>query len=417
VAWCDTVWSIIGLMRRVVLLIPSATYKATDFVAAATRLGLDLVVASDRRSALQAVMGDRAQVVRLDRPSEAADHLVELHRRLPFDAVLGVDDQGVLAAGMVAERLGLPHAPIAALKATRDKHALRERLTAAGLRQPAFTLTTDDEGVTAAVERVGLPCVLKPLSLSASRGVIRADSLEAAQAAARRIRELAGAYEVLVEGYVGGIEVAVEALVDDSETRILALFDKPDPLEGPYFEETIYVTPSRLAPGIQQHIGEELRRAVSALGLTEGPIHAEFRLDGNDLVTLELAARSIGGLCARALRFGAGVSLEELVLRHALGLGLDDLQLSDRSSGVMMIPIARRGTLRAVGHLDAARSVEGIRGVEITIPAGQRVVPLPEGDRYLGFIFAAGDRPEQVEASLRRAHGELDIQIEADEEN
>jgi biotin carboxylase len=400
-------------MRRVVLLIPSATYKATDFVAAATRLDLDLIVASDRRSALQALIGDRAQVVRLDRPSEAADHLVDLHRRLPFDAVLGVDDQGVLAAGMVAERLGLPHAPIAALEATRDKHALRERLTAAGLRQPAFELTSDDEGVTVAVARVGLPCVLKPLSLSASRGVIRADSLDDARAAARRIRELAGPPEVLVESYVGGIEVAVEALVDDSETNILALFDKPDPLEGPFFEETIYVTPSRLAPDIQHRIGEELRRAVSALGLTEGPIHAEFRLDGGEPVTLELAARSIGGLCARALKFGAGVTLEELVLRHALGLGLHDLRLGDRSSGVMMIPIPRRGTLQAVHHLETARSIAGIRGIEITIPVGQPVVPLPEGDRYLGFIFAAGDGPEEVEAALRRAHGELDIQIEA----
>jgi biotin carboxylase len=398
-------------MRRVVILIPSATYKATDFVAAATRLDLDLVVASDRRSALQALMGDRAQVVRLDRPEEAADHLVALYERLPFDAVLGVDDQGVLAAGMVAERLGLLHSPIASLAATRDKHALRKRLTEAGMRQPAFALTSDDDEVAAAVERVGLPCVLKPLSLSASRGVIRADSPEAARAAARRIRQLSGDPEVLVESYVGGIEVAVEALVDDSKTNVLAVFDKPDPLEGPYFEETIYVTPSRLAPEAQKRIGEELRRAVRALGLSEGPIHAEFRLDGDAIVTLELAARSIGGLCARALRFGAGVTLEELVLRHALGLGLDDLRLTDRASGVMMIPIERRGTLRAVRNLEAARSVPGVEGIEITVPAGHEVMPLPEGDRYLGFIFAAAHAPDQVEGALREAHARLDIDI------
>ena len=402
-------------MRRVVLLIPSATYRATDFVSAATALDLDLIVASDRRSTLHAVMGERAQVVPLDRPQEAADQLVALHERLEFDAVLGVDDQGVLAAGEVAERLGLAHhTPTAAVAATRDKHALRQRLSSAGMIQPSFSLTGDDEGVAAAVEAIGLPCVLKPLGLSASRGVIRADSVTEALSAAKRIRDLAGLPDVLVESYVDGTEVAVEALISEGVTNILAIFDKPDPLEGPYFEETIYVTPSRLDSGVQRRIADEFLRAVGALGLNEGPVHAEFRIKGDDVVTLELAARSIGGLCSRALRFGAGVSLEELILRHALGLGVDDLRLEQRASGVMMIPIPRRGTLAGVGNLEAARSVDGIEGVEITIPRGQHVVPLPEGDRYLGFIFASGEEPGDVEASLRRAHSVLDVGIEGE---
>ena len=399
-------------MRRVVLLIPSATYRATDFVTAATALGLDLIVASDRRSTLHAVMGERAQVVPLDRPEQAADQLVALHERLPFDAVLGVDDQGVLAAGEVAERLGLPHAPTAAVAATRDKHALRERLSAAGMTQPSFSLTGDDEAVAAAVEAIGPPCVLKPLHLSASRGVIRADSVTEALSVTGRIRDLAGSPDILVETYVEGIEVAVEALISDGTTHILAIFDKPDPLEGPYFEETIYVTPSRLPSGTQRRITDELDRSVDALGLNEGPVHAEFRINGDEIVTLELAARSIGGLCSRALRFGSGVSLEELILRHALGLGVDDRRLDHGASGVMMIPIPKRGTLVGVENLEAARSVDGIEGLEITIPRGQSVVPLPEGDRYLGFLFASGEEPDYVEASLRRAHSVLDIQIE-----
>jgi len=411
VAVFDAAWAIIGPMRRVVLLIPSVTYRATDFVSAAAALDLDLVVASDRRSALQAVMGDRAQVVRLDRPHEAADRLVELNARLPFDAVLGVDDQGVLAASVVAERLGLPHASAAAVAATRDKHALRQRLSAAGMAQPLYALTSDDRSVAAAVDELRTPCVLKPLHLSASRGVIRADSVPEALDAARRIRDLAGSEEVLVETYVEGVEVAVEALVSGGEADVLAIFDKPDPLEGPYFEETIYVTPSRMAAGTQKRIVDELGRAVDALDLNEGPVHAEFRVDGTNLVTLELAARSIGGLCSRALRFGAGVSLEELILRHALGLGVDERRLSERASGVMMIPIPARGTLVRVGNVETARAVVGIEGLEITIPRGQKVVPLPEGDRYLGFLFAAGDHPAQVENALRRAHALLDIDI------
>ena len=402
-------------MRRVVLLIPSATYRATDFVSAAAALDLELIVASDRRSTLHAVMGERSQVVPLDRPQEAADQLVALHERLPFDAVLGVDDQGVLAAGEVAERLGLPHAPTAAVAATRDKHTLRERLSAAGMTQPSFSLTGDDDAVAAAVEAIGPPCVLKPLHLSASRGVIRAESVTEALSAVKRIRSMAGSPEVLVESYVDGTEVAVEALISDGTTNILAIFDKPDPLEGPYFEETIYVTPSRLPSETQTRITDELARAVGALELSEGPVHAEFRIKEGDVVTLELASRSIGGLCSRALKFGAGVSLEALILRHALGLGIDDLRLERRASGVMMIPIPRQGTLAGVANLEAARSRDGIDGLEITIPRGQRVVPLPEGDRYLGFIFASGEDPGDVEASLRRAHSALDIQIEADD--
>jgi len=402
-------------MRRVVLLIPSSTYRATDFVTAAGGLELDLIVASDRRSALQAVMGDRAQVVRLDRPNQAANQLVALHERLPFDAVLGVDDQGVLAASAVAERLGMPHSSVAAVATTRDKHLLRRRLSAAGMAQPSFALTTDDDGVAAAVEAVGLPCVLKPLHLSASRGVIRADSLPEALGAAPRIRQLAGSPEILVESYVEGDEVAVEALVSGGVTSVLAIFDKPDPLEGPYFEETIYVTPSRLAPAIQQRIRAELVQALQALDLNEGPVHAEFRINEGGIYVLEVAARSIGGLCSRALRFGAGVSLEELILRHALGLGIDERRLEDRASGVMMIPIPARGRLVSVGHVERARSQPGIEGLEITIPDGQPVVPLPEGDRYLGFLFASADDPGEVESALRRAHASLEIAIEPDQ--
>jgi biotin carboxylase len=408
----DTDYAIIGLMRRVVIIIPSSTYRATDFVSAAERLGLELVIASDRRPTLEAVMGDRSQVVRLDRPDEAAPKLTQLHERLPFDAVLGVDDQGVLIASLVAERLSLAHSPVAAVSAARDKARTRQVLTEAGLEQPSWVLVAPDGDVTAAIDSVGLPCVVKPLSLSASRGVIKASTPDGVLEAIRRVRAIVPGEPVLIEAYVDGSEVAVEALASAGEVAILAVFDKPDPLEGPYFEETIYVTPSRLSGEVQSRLAAELQLAATALGLSEGPLHAEFRLGMGSPVLLEVAARSIGGLCSRALRFGAGVSLEELILRHALGMGLGDLQLDSAASGVMMIPIPMAGTLREVRNLTAARAVMGVAGIEITIPPGQAVVPLPEGDRYLGFIFATGEEPGEVEDSLRKSHAVLDIDIE-----
>jgi biotin carboxylase len=265
---------------------------------------------------------------------------------------------------------------------------------------------------------VGLPCVVKPLSLSGSRGVIRADDPWAARAAAARIRAiLAHAGEdsegpLIVERYVPGGEVAVEALLRGGSLEPLAVLDKPDPLEGPYFEETIFTTPSRLPVKIVAAVTRTTADACAALALREGPIHAELRVDdANRVWMLELAARSIGGLCSRSLRFGVGVSLEELILRHALGLPLRDLRREAAASGVMMLPIPRAGRLREVRGQEEARAVPGIVGLEISIGRDRCIRPLPEGDRYLGFLFARGETPAQVEHALRAAHARLEVDI------
>jgi biotin carboxylase len=276
--------------------------------------------------------------------------------------------------------------------------------------QPEHRVGAD---VAALAREVGLPCVVKPLSLSASQGVIRANTPAEARAAAERIRAILGdpGADLLVEGFVPGDEVAVEAMLVDGRLEVLAVFDKPDPLDGPYFEETIYVTPSRKPPAVLEKVHRLTAQAAGALGLTNGPVHAELRV-AESITVLELAARSIGGLCGRSLRFGLGVSLEEVILRHALGLPLDHLRREDLASGVMMLPIARAGTLREVRGQDEARAVPGIAGLEISIAPGRPLVPLPEGDRYLGFMFAKADTPEEVERALRTAHSRLDVVID-----
>jgi biotin carboxylase len=404
----------------VLLVLPSSTYRARDFLAAARELGVPVTVASDHQATLSAAMGDRALTLALSDPDRAAEEIAERARRTPFDAIVGVDDQGVLAAAVAAARLGLAHNPPDAVARTRDKAAMRTALAQAGVPQPRFALLGADTDPAAAAEDVGFPCVVKPLALSGSRGVIRADDAGAVRAAAARVRAiLAAAGEpadapLLIESYLPGAEVAVEALLDDGRLRVLAIFDKPDPLEGPYFEETLYVTPSRLPAATQAAIERAAAAAARALGLREGPVHAELRADGGRVTVLELAARSIGGLCSRALRFGAGVSLEAVILRHALGLDVDELRPGAAASGVMMLPIPRSGTLQAVGGQDEARAVEGIEGLEITIPVGRPVAALPEGDRYLGFLFARGESPAAVEASLRAAHAHLDVRIDPD---
>jgi biotin carboxylase len=322
-----------------------------------------------------------------------------------------------MAAALASERLGLPHNPPIAVARTRDKSAMRQALAREAIPQPAFALVEGGDDATAAVEQVGLPCVVKPVSLSASRGVIRANDLREVHAAVARVRAILDAAgrpadePLLVEGYVPGAEVAVEALLRDGVLEVLAIFDKPDPLEGPFFEETLYVTPSRLPEAVLGEIERVTASAARALGLREGPVHAELRIHAGQPWMLELAARSIGGLCSRALRFGAGMSLEAVILRHALGLPLGDRTRERAASGVMMLPISRAGILVAVDGQARARAVDGIGGLDITIARGRPVVPLPEGDRYLGFLFARGADAEAVERALREAHGELRVRI------
>lgn len=400
---------------------PTATYRATDFTAAARVLGVEVVVASEHRQALDRLMPDRAVVVPLDDPGAAADVIAALHERAPVDAVVGVDDQGVLAAAYASARLGLRHSPAAAVAVTLDKVAMREAFVTAAIPQPDFRIAGASDDVGELANEIGTPVVVKPVSLSASRGVIRADSPHEAARTAERVRRiLAMAGEdpdgpLLVERFVAGTEIAVEGLVREGTLHVLAVFDKPDPLDGPSFEETLYVTPSRVPSATRIAVEHATRDAVGALGLTEGPIHSEFRIGREalapDVTVLEVAARTIGGLCSRALRFGLGVSLEELVLRHALALPIADFARERGAAGVMMLPIPVAGTLGDVEGIDSARAIPGIEGVEITVPRGRHIQPLPEGDRYLGFLFARGDTPDAVERALRAGHAVLDVHI------
>jgi biotin carboxylase len=341
--------------------------------------------------------------------------------RRPLAAVVGVDDLTAVAAAAIAERLGLRASARAAVTAARDKYQMRQCLAAAGVPIPRFRRIALKDDPFLAARGVAFPCVLKPLALSASRGVIRANHVDQFITAFRWIAALlqrddvdargdAGQF-LLAEQYIPGVEVALEGLLVGGVLQTLALFDKPDPLEGPFFEETIYVTPSRLPATAQAAIERVTASACAALGLSEGPVHAELRVNDAGPWVLEVAARSIGGLCSRTLRFGTGMTLEEIILRHALGWPIATLTRERRPAGVMMIPIPRAGRLQAVRGTDAAAAVGGIEEVTITAHVGQDLIPLPEGWQYLGFIFARADTPDAVEAALRDAHARLTFDI------
>jgi biotin carboxylase len=405
------------------LLIPSRSYRASDFMEAAAKLGVDVVVGSDMRSPVEEI-GD-GRVVGLDfaHPEVGAGEIERFAERYPLDTIVAVDDGGALIAAWAARRLELPYNSVASMEATRNKALLREQMAVAGIDSPEYHVLGASDDPRVAAEALAYPVVLKPLALSASKGVIRADNADEFVAAFARLLEILASRDaldecgveladrVLVEGYIPGIEVSLEGVLDRGRLRVLAIFDKPDPLEGPYFEETIYVTPSRLAEDEQTRVIEVTERSCRALELEDGPVHAELRLNSEGVYPVDIAARSIGGLCSRMLSFGTGMSLEELLLRHAIGAEVPSYERQESAAGVMMIPIPTGGTLRAVTGQAEAEAVALIDSVTISMHIGSRAVPLPEGSEYLGFIFARGETPEVVEAALRESHALLEFEI------
>ena len=419
--------------KRVLLLTTTTGYQTRAFVEAAERMGLEVAFGSDRCHVLDDPWQDGALALHFEDAAGSAWSIVEHARTHPVAAIVALGDRPTPTAARACRALGLAHHPPEATDVCRDKYRSRERLLDTGLRVPAFSrfpLTADPRKIFPTPEhKVGYPCVLKPLALSGSRGVIRANDPEEAVRAFERIKSLLRSPEVgvlreetsdsiQVEAYVEGDEIAIEALVEDGRLQVLAIFDKPDPLVGPFFEESIYVAPSRLAPEAQRRVVETLERAVRALGLWHGPLHAEMRLTAEGPWVMEVAARPIGGLCARALRFRLPalkeeISLEEVLLRLALKMDLSGLERESRAAGVMMIPIPEAGVYEETLGVEEARATPGIDSIEITAKPKQKLVPLPEGASYLGFIFARAERPEQVEAALRQAHGKLRFMVSA----
>jgi biotin carboxylase len=389
---------------RLLLVMPTSTYRAPAFLRACETLGLEVALATDDSAGpplgppaipWELLSGGRRPV-----PASLGDVV----------AVVGVDEASVVPAARIAARLGLPGNPMGAALATRDKSRLRRVLDGTGLPQPRWAKWPAD----APAPDVGFPCVVKPTSGAASLGVIRADDREELLLAGIRVRRLLGARAtLLVESYVPGPEIAVEALVQDGELLPLAIFDKPDVLEGPYFAESIYQLPSGLASADQEDVAEVLAAAVSAINLRQGPVHAEFRLGSGAPTLLDLASRSIGGHCSAVLRFRSGASLEEVILRQAMGMSLPDLRLEAGPAGVLMLTPPRAGRLVSIEGRDAVLRIPGVEAVDLTGTPGSWVAPAPDGDRYLGFVFARAGSPAAVRAALAAARDRLVVTVEA----
>jgi formate-dependent phosphoribosylglycinamide formyltransferase (GAR transformylase) len=414
-------------VKKVLFLATTTGYQTRMFGAVAERLGVQLVFATDRCEHLEDPWADSAIAIRFHQETESVEAIVRALSDDPPHGLLVVGDRAATIAALTARIMGLPGHPPEAAAAARDKHLTRERLRAAGLAVPWFMTLPDDAAPDEHAAGIPFPAVVKPLMLSGSRGVIRANTPGEFVDAFRRVQRLLrspdvrvmkdrAANKIQVESFIEGREYAVEGVLHHGELYTLALFDKPDLLDGPFFEETIYVTPSRAGEAVEREIQAAVVAATRALGLHHGPIHAECRVNTRGVFVLEVAARPIGGLCAKALAFDGPhqqrIGLEELLVRHALGESPARWTREAGASGVMMIPIPRAGVYRRVDGVGDARQVRGVTDVQITAKPDQQLVPLPEGASYLGFVFAKGESPEAVEHALRVAHARLAFVID-----
>lgn len=414
-------------MERLLLLIPSTSYRVRDFLSAAHRLGVDVTVGSNERQVLEELNQEGSLTIDFSNPKTAINKIENFHMAFPINAIVAVDDTTGIIAAKASQKLGLRYNSPEAVMATGNKLLLRQKLKKADLSSINYNTIGLDDDPSLMAKSIDFPCVLKPLNLAASQGVIRTNTQQEFVKAFERIKSLllklktntetAILPKILIEDYIQGEEVALEGIMNNGKLTLLALFDKPDPLEGPYFEETIYITPSKKPSKTQETIVKMAEQAANAIGILEGPIHIELRLLPTTQSSnkagpwvIDMAARSIGGLCSRSLEFAGGLTLEDLILSHALNKPIDGKR-QNKASGVMMIPIPKAGILEHIDGTIEAHAVKGIHNITISMQIGDHLLPLPDGNKYLGFIFAKANRPEDVENALRTAHSKLNFKI------
>lgn len=407
----------------VILIIPSASYRTSAFINAVEKLDLKVLVISDKSQVFSGKYPDNLLIMNFHHWNDRLDEISQWSERNGLKAVIGVDEESIVLAANLSKFLKVEHNSVESVLLTKDKYLMRIELKKAEVNSPWFKRFSIHDSTNKIINEISLPCVIKPTFLSASRGVIRVNTIKELANGIKTINELFSLEEIrerggeksdwiLVEEYIPGKEVAIEGIVSEGKLKVLALFDKPEPLEGPTFEETIIVTPSALSEKNQLSLFETAQNAVKALGIVMGPVHVEVRINSSGNYILECASRSIGGLCSKVLEFQGGMSLEELILRSYLGRNVEKSKLTGFARGVMMMPTEKMGILKEMRGVEDALNVKGVTDLQITVKPGEKLEPLPKGDRYLGFIFAEDKDQELVIKALKKAWLKIEVFLE-----
>lgn len=401
--------------RWVIVFVSSECRAAMGPLAAAKARHFKTLVAATSRPCVDDDLVDRFLRIPDRSSKEVAAYVERQCEGLLVSGVLASDDWDVVAAAMIADKLGLRFVGVETALAATNKFLMRQRLRNGGAVVPDFQCFAIGDNAGEIAKSLRFPVVIKPTYGQGSLGVIRADTVDEFEKAFQytsriivdldmrpsAVRDRSG---ILVEQYIPGEEYTVELLMHEGKPYSLAVFEKPDPLEGPYFEEGIYVTPIRRDEKIRSLLVEAAIRGSRALGIETGPCHCELRLSGELPYILEIAARPIGGFCSQVFADLMGFDLHDLVLQNAVGLPVMPPPIADGVAlGVMMLPVPGRGNLARVSGVDRALDIDGIMSVKIHVEAGSRILPYPEQSCYIGTVLATGSSADEVVARLKSA--------------
>ena len=384
-------------MKKLLLVIPENSYKSNDFVVAAEKLGIDFLIITDSEQ-VSSKFSDTVIINKFD----AELNKNNLKKLKDVTHVLPVDHSALKFSGYLVDLLEVKGNKLESINLSMNKYESRKIFNSLLDIKVNNEIIKNIDDVNTFINKNGTS-VLKPIYGTASKSVLKINNVEKNKEQIEKLMQDCFDQDLVIEEYIDGKEYALEGTIINSELKKIVIFDKPVEYKHPYFEESIYITPSELSSEAEKRVVSIVDKACKKIGLEDGPVHVEFKINENQIFIIEINPRMIGGLCSRCLSFGLfKVSLEEIILHAFMNNELKNIELLNNYVGVLMIPTPKSGKFISINK-EELEKIPNISNVEITVPEGSDLLEPPYGDKYLGFAFSQGIDKKTVNESLLTA--------------
>ncbi len=384
-------------MKKLLLVIPENSYKSNDFVVAAEKLGIDFLIITDSEQ-VSSKFSDTVIINKFD----AELNKNNLKKLKDVTHVLPVDHSALKFSGYLVDLLEVKGNKLESINLSMNKYESRKIFNSLLDIKVNNEIIKNIDDVNTFINKNGTS-VLKPIYGTASKSVLKINNVEKNKEQIEKLMQDCFDQDLVIEEYIDGKEYALEGTIINSELKKIVIFDKPVEYKHPYFEESIYITPSELSSEAEKRVVSIVDKACKKIGLEDGPVHVEFKINENQIFIIEINPRMIGGLCSRCLSFGLfKVSLEEIILHAFMNNELKNIELLNNYVGVLMIPTPKSGKFISINK-EELENIPNISNVEITVPEGSDLLEPPYGDKYLGFAFSQGIDKKTVNESLLTA--------------
>ena len=384
-------------MKKLLLVIPENSYKSNDFVFAAEKLGIDFMIITDSEQ-VSSKFSDTVIINKFD----AELNKNNIKKLKDVTHVLPVDHSALKFSGYLVDLLEVKGNKLESINLSMNKYESRKIFNSLLDIKANNEIIKNIDDINIFINKNGTS-VLKPNYGTASKSVLKINNVEKNKEQIEKLMQDCFDQDLVIEEYIDGKEYALEGTIINSELKKIVIFDKPVEYKHPYFEESIYITPSELSSEAEKRVVSIVDKACKKIGLEDGPVHVEFKINENQIFIIEINPRMIGGLCSRCLSFGLfKVSLEEIILHAFMNNELKNIELLNNYVGVLMIPTPKSGKFISINKKEL-ENIQNISNVEITVPEGSDLLEPPYGDKYLGFAFSQGIDKKTVNESLLTA--------------